>query len=129
MTFTDRLNKLINWTLRLLPIAFWVYLIATILLAVLPINRAGELNDITIIRVRGDYFLHALMLIPWAIFRPSATFWRRTWLLWGLLFAAAIEGVQYLLPYRAFNINDLIANSIGILLGSLVLSLFLFAAK
>ena len=42
------------------------------------------------------------------------------YILLGLLFATANEAVQYLLPYRAFNINDLLANGLGVMLGSVV---------
>ncbi len=34
-----------------------------------------------------------------------------------LLFAFSLEGVQYFLSYRAFNINDLAANGVGVILG------------
>ena len=37
----------------------------------------------------------------------------------GLLFAFGLEFIQYYLPYRAFNINDLIANGIGIAIGTI----------
>ena len=39
----------------------------------------------------------------------------------GLLMAFATEGVQYCLIYRAYNINDLLANFLGVLLGSFAL--------
>jgi len=42
------------------------------------------------------------------------------YILLGLLFATANEAVQFLLPYRAFNINDLLANGLGVMLGSVV---------
>jgi VanZ family protein len=38
------------------------------------------------------------------------------WLIIGVLFAFAMEAVQYFLPYRAFNINDLLANGLGVVL-------------
>jgi glycopeptide antibiotics resistance protein len=39
----------------------------------------------------------------------------------GCLFAAFAEYIQYLLPYRAFNINDLLGNVFGILTGLILL--------
>jgi VanZ family protein len=99
---------------------FWLYLGAIFLLVVLPINSAGELNDVTILSFRGDYFFHALMFVPWAFFRHSFRFKGLSWLTSGLLFAAGTEGLQYLLPYRAYNVNDLLANLLGVFLGSLV---------
>jgi glycopeptide antibiotics resistance protein len=90
------------------------------MLVTLPINSAGELNDITILRFRGDYFLHAIMFMPWMLFRQALKIKLWYWLLFGLLFAACSEGIQYLLPYRAFNVNDLVANVIGIIIGFFV---------
>jgi glycopeptide antibiotics resistance protein len=96
---------------------FWLYFSAIVLLVILPINSAGELNNITILRLRGDYFLHALLFVPWAFFYPAIKSNKLFWLLYGFLFAAGSEAIQYLLPYRAFNINDLIANIIGVMTG------------
>lgn len=99
---------------------FWIYFTAIILLIVLPINKPGSklyLNDIMIVKIRGDYMAHALVFVPWAFFMKTMRqpLWR--WLLLGLLFSTGTEMLQYLLPYRRFNINDLISNSLGILLG------------
>ena len=103
---------------------FWLYTGAIFLLVALPINSAGELNDVTVLSFRGDYFFHALMFIPWMFFRPVFRFTDLPWLLWGLMFAAGSEGIQYLLPYRAYNVNDLVANVIGVALSFLVYSLW-----
>ena len=35
----------------------------------------------------------------------------------GILFAIITEAIQLFLPYRTFNINDLISNTLGIILG------------
>jgi glycopeptide antibiotics resistance protein len=76
-----------------------------------------ELNDITILHFRGDYFFHTFMFMPWAFFITNfkTSIW--LWLILGLIFASGSELIQYYLRYRAFNINDLLANSIGIVLG------------
>ncbi|MBN1227066.1 MAG: hypothetical protein JXA79_08735 [Deltaproteobacteria bacterium] len=42
------------------------------------------------------------------------------------MFAQGTEGIQYLLPYRAYNVNDLLANSIGITLGAVAEKLLRF---
>jgi glycopeptide antibiotics resistance protein len=97
---------------------FAVYVIAILLLSILPLNSGGSLNSINIVTFRGDYFFHALIFIPWMIFHPVSTLKIHFWLLIGLLFATSTEAIQYALPYRAFNINDMIANAIGILLGA-----------
>lgn len=100
---------------------FSIYLIVIILLVTLPINSAaGELNNITIITFRGDYFFHALAFLPWAFFRASTNYHRINWLMMGILFAASTEALQYLLPYRAYNVNDSVANMLGVIVGFVV---------
>lgn len=93
---------------------FWFYLFSIFLLSILPINVNQELNHITLLQVRGDYFIHAVSFLPWFFFYRVFRVRQILWLGIGLLFASLAEGVQYLLPYRAFNINDLLANLLGI---------------
>lgn len=95
----------------------------------LPINSAGELNNVTIISFRGDYFFHALLFVPWAFFRAGFRMNVWAWSALGLVFAAGSEGLQYLLPYRAYNINDLVSNMLGIVLGLLLCMLFITFVK
>ncbi len=119
-------NTLLNsWSkIALSKKGFWIYFVAVILLIVLPINGDRfSLNDILIISIRGDYFFHALVFIPWAFFMPAMGQKAGLWLLLGLLFSTGTEMLQYLLPYRRFNINDLISNSLGILIGMLVVQI------
>jgi len=63
--------------------------------------------------------------LPWAFFSGVYNMKKIYWVLIGLLFAAGSEGLQYLLPWRAFNVNDLLANGLGVLLGFLSIRLFL----
>jgi len=69
------------------------------------------------------------MFLPWAFFRPVFKFSGWVWLLLGLMFAMGSEGIQYLLPYRTWNINDLIANSMGVVLGFVFFCTFAFAIR
>lgn len=150
---------------------FYTYLLSIILLIALPLNSAKELNNTTILQLRGDYFFHILLFLPWMFFHNAAfgnlrsgrsfwplafSFWsdgktkgkrqkyisqslslsqslsqsqQLSWLLTGLLFASATEGLQYFLPYRAFNINDLLANLLGVMAGFAVLILYHFTTK
>jgi hypothetical protein len=99
---------------------FAAYLITVVLLMVLPLN-SGEINNIFVLHLRGDYLIHAALFLPWAFF--GFLLQKRTWL-WmfvGFLFAVCAEGIQYFLPYRAFNVNDVLSNTIGILLSFLLL--------
>ena len=116
---TNLLKQLFNSKL-----VFSFYCLIIILLVTLPLNSASELVDITIFHFRGDYFFHALIFLPWALFQLLP---KKQWLLWiliGLLFAACSELIQFFLSYRAFNINDLLANTIGILFGLMIWFLF-----
>ena len=38
----------------------------------------------------------------------------------GLMMALLIEGIQYYLPYRGFNMYDIIFNVVGLLMGYLL---------
>lgn len=105
---------------------FWIYCICVLSLALLPLNSVGELNNITVLKFRGDYFFHSLMLIPWMIFLIGIKSRWWIWLLFGLLFAFLIEIIQYFLPYRAYNVNDLVANIAGVGIGG---GLLLIAKK
>jgi len=105
------------------------YTVLLILVAVLPINSAGAtINHTFIISIRLDYLLHFVIFLPWMFLMrkySGASFQKSTvqpliWILAGLLFAVFTEMVQYALPYRAFNVNDLLANGVGVLLGSVV---------
>jgi glycopeptide antibiotics resistance protein len=96
---------------------FWVYFSVIILLITIPLNSSEKLNNISIVSFRGDYFFHSLMFIPWAFFLPAFRSRILIWLLLGLTFAGLSEGLQYFLTYRAYNINDLVANMLGVLIG------------
>lgn len=103
---------------------FLAYLLIIILLVALPLNSAGELNNITILQLRGDYFFHILLFLPWMFFQKAFNIKVLYWLLLGLFFASATEGLQYLLPYRAYNINDMMANMLGVFIGFLLIVIF-----
>ena len=117
-SLTSLYNRYINHR------TLWVYVVCIVLLVVLPINGAKKLNDIMVIRIRGDYLMHMLLFLPWAgfwkVYRPAPG----VWVLAGLLFGTGMEGLQYLLPYRAFNINDMVANGMGVLTGSFICLIF-----
>jgi VanZ family protein len=100
------------------------------MLAIAPINgNGGSLNDIFILELRSDYLIHALQFLPWMIFGMKMSKPILYWLIAGLFFASITEGIQYFLTYRSFNINDLIANLIGVLLGTLTFLLKLINRK
>ncbi|MFT4805488.1 MAG: VanZ family protein [Psychroserpens sp.] len=105
-----------------------IYTVGILLLVILPINGKdqvfGHLNNTYIINIRLDYISHFLLFIPWVAIvyltfgKEVAFFNFDTYTLISLLtFAIFAESIQYFLPYRTFNINDLLANVFGVLLG------------
>ena len=70
--------------------------------------------------------LHATLFIPWAFlylvtFRPVKWNEKLMLVVYGLLMASVAEGVQYFLTYRSYNINDMIANWMGVVVGMVVM--------
>jgi hypothetical protein len=91
-----------------------------------PLNGVGIPLDNYLLGLRMDHLLHA------SVFIPCSLFWmdlfrgrRRSWCTWLAAVATGLltEGVQYLLPYRGFDVNDLIANFLGASLGWLLILL------
>jgi VanZ family protein len=111
-------------TTKRLHLLFGGYLFFLILMAVLPLNSTTNttLTDVFVINIRLDHLLHATLFIPWAFlymvsFRPGKWNEKVMLIVYGLLMASATEGVQYFLTYRSYNINDMIANWMGVVLG------------
>jgi VanZ family protein len=107
---------------------FLLYLLFLILMAVLPLNgsSSAHLNDIHVVNIRLDYLLHSVLFIPWVFlytlsFRPAGVTGQLLMITAGLLMAFSTEGVQYFLTYRSYNINDLLSNFLGVLLGAIAL--------
>jgi VanZ family protein len=110
-----------------------VYAIVLVLLSVLPINSAGSaINHIFIVTLRLDYLLHSLVYIPLTVIVwidkkidiQETPLTGLTWLFGLMIFGAVTEWLQYFLPYRAFNINDLLANCLGTVAGFLIVLLY-----
>ncbi|WP_080237091.1 VanZ family protein [Spirosoma rigui] len=113
-------------------IIWCAYTCLILLLVTLPLNGEdqilGHLNDNYILEVRLDYISHAMLFIPWVL---SLHFgWERStrgsrqlvlYFIAALIFAGGCEFLQLLLPYRTFNINDLLANGLSVGLGYLLL--------
>ena len=101
----------------------YIYIFLIVLLMTLPINRESSLlNNVYIVHIRLDYLAHMLVFLPFLfLIRRVYKLGVLPCLILGALFAAFSEYLQYLLPYRAFNINDLIGNVAGIVTGSVLL--------
>ena len=103
----------------------WVaglYLLLLLVGALIPLGMgSAALNNNYTFHIRADYLLHALFYIPLPVVLHLSRSGRRGgWLkviLVSVLVVVLFETVQMLVPYRAFNINDLIANGVGALIG------------
>lgn len=103
-------RQLRPWYFAMLAILMWA-----------PLNGLGIPLDNYILGLRADHLLHASVFVPcalflWDIIGPK-------WLLWLAAVAVGLvtEGGQWLLPYRGYDVNDLVANAIGVTLGFLVI--------
>lgn len=103
----------------------YVYVVALFAVSMLPINGKDSVinNTYVLSEIRLDYFMHSILLIPWMLLR---LFYAKTspkeliqWFLIGIVLAILAEGVQYFLPYRTYNVIDLVANLLGVFLGTL----------
>ena len=108
-------------------IYLFAYIAIIFISALVTLNNGTNkaLNNIFILELRADYFVHACLFFV-LMFLISKTYKvnlvRHTklaliWILIALLIAFATEGVQLIITYRVFNINDLIANGLGVVLG------------
>ena len=98
------------------------YLMVLVTVSIIPLGSASrKLTDVTVIHLRGDYFLHMLVYMP-ILTLMFLSFHKWSWKLFGLalMMAIGLEFIQMVLPYRSFNINDLVANVGGVVLGALI---------
>ena len=118
---------------------FYTYLIFLLLGTLLPLNSGSSLNDHYTLNIRWDYLSHAIVYIPLPVLlglrlkkgspvqiQPQiirTRFWFFV-AFFSLLFAALLESLQLVIPYRAFNINDLIANGVGAIIGLMLILIF-----
>lgn len=101
------------------------YFVALALLMWLPLNGVAVLDNY-VFGLRADHLIHASVYLP-CVHMLSRLLPSKLWLLWlcSLAVGGLTEGVQYLLPYRGFDVNDLLANAIGVSLGLFLFLLFL----
>ena len=118
----------------------YIYLLILLLGSVLPINSGSSaLNDNYTLHIRWDYLLHALVYMPLPallvlgmpvrLSRQIDLKSGKMCLIMLIIFLSVIipvlfELVQKILPFRTFNINDLMANMAGVILGITVTLIF-----
>lgn len=94
------------------------YFAALAILMWAPLNGVHIPLNNYILGLRFDHLLHASVFIPCTLFLMDL-FGKRRWLAWLAAIGTGLltEGVQYLIPYRGCDVNDFIANSLGVTLG------------
>lgn len=91
-----------------------------------PLNGVGIPLNNFVLGIRLDHVLHASVYLFCAYYWQDWLHRRMGWVwLFAILTGLLTESVQYLLPFRGFDINDLIANAFGSTVGWLVLWLHL----
>lgn len=106
----------------------WVYFALLVILMWAPLGFVGIPLNNFVFGIRLDHLIHASVYIPCAFFLmdyPFASGRRRSlgvsvWLV-GAVIGILTETVQYMLPYRGFDINDLVANFLGVTIGWLII--------
>lgn len=66
----------------------------------------------------GDYVMHFLVYTPWMFFGYfiyQSKFQSRYWFIIGTTIVIALEVTQALIPYREFNILDMLVGEIGLM--------------
>ncbi len=112
---TSTRRRLAPWYFVLLAILMWA-----------PLNGLGVPLNNFVFGIRMDHLLHASVYLCCSWFVVELPFLRKGWQVWptACLVAAITEAGQYLLPYRGFDINDFVANIVGVSLGWLLLILW-----
>lgn len=103
-----------------------IYVLTILVLSTAMINTKVALNRTWVLHVRLDHLLHALLFIPWMVLihwrwkEKKSVFIYLLALASGLVLASISEMVQLLVPFRTFNIVDLMANWVGVVVGALI---------
>jgi glycopeptide antibiotics resistance protein len=100
-----------------IKIITYIYIIALLLATVLPINGSGVLSNNYTLSIRWDYLLHTLVYVPVPILMNVVVKNRGKVIFFSILIAAGLEFLQMVIPFRSFNVNDLMANMIGVAMG------------
>jgi len=124
---------------RLRYIAY-IYLLILLIGTLVPLGQLNHtLNDNYTLNIRWDYLIHALVYMPMTVLLGFGLMRGRIdndlqafgsvryWIIIafaGLFIAASLEALQLIIPYRRFNINDMLANGLGVLIGLIIIPVF-----
>jgi predicted glycosyltransferase/VanZ family protein len=109
-------------------IFFALYFLSLIILYIIPFKEGFSLNKYNFSGFRLDHILHTVLFIP-TVFMISPIYFRQTQfrsfkiIVLSLLVAALFETIHLIVPYRAFTFEDLLANLLGVILGTGLVSI------
>lgn len=109
---------------------FIFYIVAVTVLLTIPVNNLVKFSRKWNFPVRIDYCVHFCLFFPWAFFLfgfKKIKWW--LWLIIGVLAGVCYEVIQYFLRYRSFSVNDIFADSLGLLSGFLVALIIMLIIK
>lgn len=127
-----RHNKRRNAVLRFIDpkvrrIAHPIYFLLLLLLMWAPMGFMGLPLNSFVFHLRVDHLLHALLFVPCSWMLIDCLPMKKQWLwLPSVGICVIIELGQLLLPYRGFDITDMVANIVGVVFGW---SIFMVARK
>lgn len=114
---------------RRLKWILFTYLLLFVIMTVVPINNTSiSLEKINIAGIRLDHLIHIFIFFPFflvvrLIKGINYLFSLKLIILWlviGLSIAISTELIQLFIPTKSFTVNDLVANVIGIIAGSII---------
>lgn len=105
-------------TLRVVSVIYGLIILGAYLY---PGGKMASFDDHYYLKVRGDYFFHCLVFIPFAMmFLHYARLKGKSMKIFGFLAiigGACFELLHLIIPNRSFNLFDMLANVIGVVLG------------
>ncbi len=110
-----RLRRAIEW-LIFSKMTVGIYMFTVALLMLYSPTDTGIQNPLGMGEI-GDYIAHFLVFMPFMICGDIIWGLRLRvglWFLVGTLFVILLESCQYFLPYRGFNIYDMIVGELGL---------------
>ena len=105
---------------------FFIYIVFLFVLHTVPLGPHIAPDEYVHITMRPDQILHFILFMPYCIFLRiwlKIDIYSNPWLsvvmiLIGLFLAFSLEALHIILPYRSFEIGDLLANLLGTIIGS-----------
>ena len=106
-----------------------LYIGIVVFIHVIPVSESVAPDQFNMVAIRPDQFIHLILFVPFCILVRSAfdinVYSHKIlslFILFALLaFSFIMEYMQIFIPYRSFELGDLVANLMGVLLGAAAL--------